>query len=267
MVKPWKCYVCFTIFSTDENHRPRILPCGHSFCSSCITSLLQQGTVGCISCLICHAQHAAPNAAHFPINYDAESLMIQLMSSTEQQKGLETAEDQEEEEEADLAFKSECKFLMEELHALVSEMHTLMKQFSTLQNESQGLQAMHMSLKIKLSEMMVENMEAKAKMIEAHGKYQELLDEGRGSESRLLAMMEQLKSIVSETEKRDLMNRIRSHMQEMERWIERSQEMIASNKTDASSDMGGAGSGDGAGGQEPSSKVAAAVSGTTWGSL
>ena len=44
-----ECSICFERFN-DENKCPRLLSCGHSFCSCCLERLLRSNTIDCPQC-------------------------------------------------------------------------------------------------------------------------------------------------------------------------------------------------------------------------
>ena len=44
-----ECSICFERFN-DENKCPRMLSCGHSFCSCCLERLLRDNTIDCSQC-------------------------------------------------------------------------------------------------------------------------------------------------------------------------------------------------------------------------
>ncbi|KAK8384296.1 hypothetical protein O3P69_009221 [Scylla paramamosain] len=267
-----ECYVCSSIYSKDEDHRPRIFPCGHSCCTSCVTSLLDQGTEGHLTCPKCRIQHAAPNATPFPFNYDMEGL-IQQISQEEQQDDSEITENQEE--EAGEPGKAEFIALWESVVDLHFKFNTVTAQIE--QAKSNTSQAKHQSLKNQLGEMMADNNEAIRKKAEAEAKYQGLLDESHTIASHLAAVANQLENSVSGREKRAILNVAYSQIREMKRWMKRSEETVASDTTATFSNTvlmstqgrikhmaenfgdgeGGACDGGGAGGDVTSSQVAA----------
>ncbi|XP_042242759.1 uncharacterized protein LOC121879965 isoform X2 [Homarus americanus] len=71
---PLECKVCFTEYD-DELRRPRNLPCGHTFCTHCITDTLGNGSLTCPNC---RKEHYATFATEFPISYLAEALIKSL---------------------------------------------------------------------------------------------------------------------------------------------------------------------------------------------
>lgn len=59
----------------DVVQRPRNLPCGHTFCTSCINGLKEQGHVTCPNCRL---KHAVPEMGQFPISYITEAFIKRL---------------------------------------------------------------------------------------------------------------------------------------------------------------------------------------------
>lgn len=69
-MKPSDCLVCLDRYS--ERKRPRVLPCGHLFCSSCIESVQESGWV---TCPCCRSAHPASGVDAFPIVFAMEDLL------------------------------------------------------------------------------------------------------------------------------------------------------------------------------------------------
>ncbi|XP_037801628.1 uncharacterized protein LOC119596449 [Penaeus monodon] len=69
-----ECKVCFCDYD-QADRRPRVLPCGHFFCSVCVTSLLKEGA---LKCPICCSQHSIPDIMQIPIAYDFEELLSSI---------------------------------------------------------------------------------------------------------------------------------------------------------------------------------------------
>lgn len=69
--KAEECEICLVMFD-GNNRRPRILPCGHTFCSLCIANLLQNGSVNCPNCRV---QHSASNVDDFPVVFVLEDFI------------------------------------------------------------------------------------------------------------------------------------------------------------------------------------------------
>lgn len=235
MNNPAECRICFTTFSKDENHRPRTFPCGHTFCSSCITGLLRQGTIGRLTCPTCRAKHVAPNAAQFPISYDMEALIQQMKGLAEQQQGPETTENQEE--ETGEPQETEVEAMREWVVNVLFECSTVMTQLEQRQDKLERPQAKHMSLLNQLCEMVVDNKKAMTQLTRAQGKYRGLLDEGQGIASHLQAMVDQLENSASARGSRAIVNLANSRMQAVEMWMKKCKEMTASDTTAASSDV------------------------------
>ncbi|XP_045587033.1 E3 ubiquitin-protein ligase TRIM65 [Procambarus clarkii] len=71
---PLECKVCFTEYD-DDLRRPRNLPCGHTFCTSCIADTIANGRLACPNC---RKEHYAHCSTEFPISYLAEVLIKSL---------------------------------------------------------------------------------------------------------------------------------------------------------------------------------------------
>ncbi|KAK8384295.1 hypothetical protein O3P69_009221 [Scylla paramamosain] len=267
-----ECHLCFINYDKNRKRRPRAFPCGHSSCTSCITSLLEQGTEGHLTCPTCRVQHASPKATHFSINHDLAGLIQQVRRLEEQQQqASEITGNQKAPNPVDAAIK-ELLDLFVSLHFKLSTMTAQIEQA-----KSNTSQAKHQSLKNQLGEMMADNNEAIRKKAEAEAKYQGLLDESHTIASHLAAVANQLENSVSGREKRAILNVAYSQIREMKRWMKRSEETVASDTTATFSNTvlmstqgrikhmaenfgdgeGGACDGGGAGGDVTSSQVAA----------
>ncbi|XP_063601353.1 uncharacterized protein LOC134777420 [Penaeus indicus] len=85
-----ECKVCFCDYD-QADRRPRVLPCGHFFCSVCVTSLLKEGT---LKCPICCSQHTIPDIMQIPIAYDFEELLSSInLASPGEREVLEPQQD------------------------------------------------------------------------------------------------------------------------------------------------------------------------------
>ncbi|XP_063599739.1 uncharacterized protein LOC134776041 isoform X1 [Penaeus indicus] len=73
-----ECKVCLDAYNDCEK-RPRNLPCGHSFCSSCIEDLIRQGMLTCPNC---RARHTCSDVTNFPFAYELEELINKMRMST-----------------------------------------------------------------------------------------------------------------------------------------------------------------------------------------
>lgn len=78
---PQECNICFTAFD-DSEHRPRTLPCGHTYCSPCIGGLIEDGLLCCPSC---RAHHPGNQVSQFPISYTIEAFIKKIKTVGAQQ--------------------------------------------------------------------------------------------------------------------------------------------------------------------------------------
>ncbi|CAL4127419.1 unnamed protein product [Meganyctiphanes norvegica] len=65
------CKVCFQAYDAGWR-RPRALPCGHTFCSLCMASIIKEKRLTCPGC---QAQHSVEIVTQLPVNYELESLL------------------------------------------------------------------------------------------------------------------------------------------------------------------------------------------------
>ncbi|XP_050739233.1 E3 ubiquitin-protein ligase TRIM32-like isoform X2 [Eriocheir sinensis] len=75
---PAECPVCMTGYDGTVQ-RPRTLPCGHTVCTLCVDQLNMQSRVACPECRV---SHAVPEGEQFPVCYAVEAL-IRMMRDTE----------------------------------------------------------------------------------------------------------------------------------------------------------------------------------------
>eukprot|EP00301_Raphidiophrys_heterophryoidea_P013387 c20791_g1_i1.p1 GENE.c20791_g1_i1~~c20791_g1_i1.p1 ORF type:complete len:283 (+),score=47.85 c20791_g1_i1:39-851(+) len=72
------CTICFERFRAfGEDRIPVVLPCGHTFCRSCINELCARSTKPQIECPTCRANVSCPPGSNFPKNF----LVIEAMTS------------------------------------------------------------------------------------------------------------------------------------------------------------------------------------------
>ncbi|CCD65532.1 RING-type domain-containing protein [Caenorhabditis elegans] len=80
------CEVCFEVFN-HENRPPKLLPCGHNFCESCIFSLClhqEYYLLDSIKCPTCRREFTTNTARQAPTNYDLCKILENLFRRKEQ---------------------------------------------------------------------------------------------------------------------------------------------------------------------------------------
>jgi len=103
------CAICLLPFSVSEdNHMPRLLQCGHSFCTACLTHLLGSTTARttnadpeakpqtkCLWCPKCHtatrvllvdSKAATEGVQHLPRNFDLIDLLASPVDCDQKQE-------------------------------------------------------------------------------------------------------------------------------------------------------------------------------------
>ena len=48
------CLICFELYQESGEHVPRILPCHHTLCESCVTNAIKENSIQCSECRISH---------------------------------------------------------------------------------------------------------------------------------------------------------------------------------------------------------------------
>ncbi|XP_068234921.1 uncharacterized protein [Palaemon carinicauda] len=61
------CHLCYETYK--ETLRPRVLHCGHTYCTDCINKLILNGRLACPTC---NTEFASLNPSQIPINYSLE---------------------------------------------------------------------------------------------------------------------------------------------------------------------------------------------------
>lgn len=74
---PEECNVCLDMYN-EEKRRPRTLPCGHTFCTPCLTSVWRHNSVTCPTCRTKHK--GIHNINEVPISYIVEAMIKKMRS-------------------------------------------------------------------------------------------------------------------------------------------------------------------------------------------
>ncbi|CAL4204684.1 unnamed protein product, partial [Meganyctiphanes norvegica] len=77
-----ECSVCYLPYAQPDR-RPRVLPCGHTFCNHCLHTTLKGGSRKCPGC---RETLKVSSATQVPINHDLEAIMA-LLCPTEEAGG------------------------------------------------------------------------------------------------------------------------------------------------------------------------------------
>ena len=81
-----ECGVCYELYEKEGAKCPKLLPCGHSLCFSCLSQTLKQGFIKCPFCRTA-LQIVSGDAGNFPTN---EQLFTQNMRSSGERKKINT---------------------------------------------------------------------------------------------------------------------------------------------------------------------------------
>ena len=78
------CHICEEEFNA-HNRAPRVTPCGHSACLSCILEVINQGVE--LECQECNVRYRVDSLDDFPPNIDLMELLDQLRRKEERMNG------------------------------------------------------------------------------------------------------------------------------------------------------------------------------------
>ncbi|XP_042211531.1 uncharacterized protein LOC121858943 [Homarus americanus] len=142
---PGECSVCLDSYNERER-RPRSLPCGHAFCSSCVTDLIKRDKLTCPSCRV---SHKATSTSQFPICYGMEGLIralkVHQVAPTAAEQGVD---------ENLRSLLQEQDYSMDALDEVYQH---LLDQLSMYESELAHRQDDHQGLITKLQELMEQN--------------------------------------------------------------------------------------------------------------
>ncbi|KAG0711108.1 Peptidyl-prolyl cis-trans isomerase [Chionoecetes opilio] len=223
MADPTECKVCFIGYSSGGEQRPRTFPCGHTFCSSCITSMLRDRGSH-LTCPTCRVLHSAHDATHFPINYGMEALIQQMKQLVEQQGAPESQQEKGKE------IGSEFEKLKERTISLLLKSSTVKAELLQHQEQLMTAQTQHTSLVTRICDIVTEHRAAMSQLMPPLSRCSDLADEGQSSMCHLSGLLEQLESVVSPQQRAAAINNANRRIYEVEKWIKRSEEANADTK-------------------------------------
>nr|QXL99749.1 TRIM32 [Penaeus vannamei] len=77
------CQVCFSCYDSEAK-RPRILPCGHTFCSQCLLNITERND-GLIACPLCKRETKVTDISQLTTNFS----ILDLTSQDDQEEGAQ----------------------------------------------------------------------------------------------------------------------------------------------------------------------------------
>ncbi|RXG59626.1 Peptidyl-prolyl cis-trans isomerase A2 [Armadillidium vulgare] len=84
-----ECGVCFRLYKDEGETRPRSLSCGHTFCSGCVCSILNDEG---LLCPTCRTHHEVFKLEHIAINYGLLDILKIVGSPEEDDEGAKPRE-------------------------------------------------------------------------------------------------------------------------------------------------------------------------------
>ncbi|XP_050689146.1 uncharacterized protein LOC126981732 isoform X2 [Eriocheir sinensis] len=210
------------MFTPGEEHRPRSLPCGHTFCTSCVAHLLKKGA-GCLACPECRLQHPAPRATHFPVNYGMEALIDQLKCLV-MPPGVVAAAGPEGAgccEEGAMK-QPDTEAMKEKVIELLVACGATQTQLEQHQEKLKEPRARHTTLLNRLGNLVGDNRAALVRLNGSLGKVRDLAEEGKGYVLQLQVALSRLESVSTAQEADIVVERVAGRVEQVEEWRERS---------------------------------------------
>lgn len=209
------------VFNCNDK-KPRVFPCGHTFCSLCIKNLLQNGSVVCPSC---RAKHSASNVDNFPVVFILEDFIKKLNPSPGRRNetlaagqppwkrlGKKIAEVREEQESAFRNFRSGYEAKFSELEDYATSLHVWEYQ--------------HRELDAKLRDVLEKQEIIKLMLEEEKRLVKEQQHEGREQQRRLDVAVEPLDTARTMQELIASVDKAEQARVVAENWIQRCNEIF-----------------------------------------
>ncbi|XP_047496504.1 uncharacterized protein LOC125044087 isoform X2 [Penaeus chinensis] len=215
--KPEECDICLEMFNCSDK-RPRVFPCGHTFCSHCIENLLQNDSVICPNC---RAQHRASNVDNFPVVFILEEFIKKRNPRNERlaagqppwkRLGKKIAEVREEQEASFRNFRIGYKAKYSQLDDYATSLFVWECQHRELNAELRDVIEKQEIIKLKLEEE-----KRLVKELQHEGREQQRQLDAAGELIDTARTMQELITVVDEAEQARAVS---------ENWIQRCNEMF-----------------------------------------
>lgn len=236
---PLECKVCFNIFDCDKR-RPRNLPCGHSYCTSCIAGMIKNSH---LSCPNCRTDHTADDVTLFPINYSLEAVVKKIagkrLSSLKMEpEGAEATAPEakaESSQNRSQTMSKQLNSLVEEQRKSIIDLGTsceeVLSQLEHYHEELGDWKAQHHQYIEKLHEVVDRNKAAVYLLEQEEMRVMDMVKEGKERHKELGTMQDSLSTINTSQEVITGMEEAERINEETERWARMFRELFPDTKT------------------------------------
>lgn len=232
---PGDCSVCTEAYD-EGDHKPRILRCGHTYCTACIECMVDNGFVECPDC---HVQLEGTSAAQFPVNHN----ILALKKKIEEIKLLPTSKKVRTSELSTSSQKAETSNQEEGSETSSVGMRELKKRFAALErkqrelrkvdthlNQYQALlndwQEHHMENVNKLYDLMEENKSVLFLLEQMNSRVIAQRAEGKRGKEKLLEMLNKIENVTTAHEAIEVIGQAQLCTQEAEDWAKECQQLF-----------------------------------------
>ncbi|XP_045599942.1 tripartite motif-containing protein 59 [Procambarus clarkii] len=223
-----ECSVCYSSYD-EPQLRPRVLPCGHTFCSLCVDNAVKNGQLTCPSC---RAQHSATAAAHFPINYTVEALVLELKSI--QPTSVDTVA-AEHSDAPTRGISKKLQSLVEEqkssITSLIISCEEVLSQLGEYRGQLGDWKTRHLQLQDRLYGLVEQNKAAMQLVEQEDTSVGEMTTQGEEGKTQLEEMLGSLDTVNSAQKAVTTIETADQCHVEVEDWLQKCQELFPDVKT------------------------------------
>ncbi|XP_069935988.1 uncharacterized protein [Cherax quadricarinatus] len=221
--KPEECKVCFINYD-EELHRPRTLPCGHTFCSQCIKDTIKNGQLKCPSCRVVHSATAA---TQFPISYGMEALLKKFRNMQVTSVGPESPKSgQDHTRGIGKKLQSVVQEQKSSISNLIRKCDAVLSQLGKYQGQVRDWKTQHHQLQNKLYDLVEQNKVALELLKQEDTSVVNMTTEGGAGKKQLQTMLDCLDTVTTIQEVDTTCDEADQYSVQAEDWIQKCQELF-----------------------------------------
>ncbi|KAG7169278.1 E3 ubiquitin-protein ligase TRIM13-like 1, partial [Homarus americanus] len=223
--KPEECKVCLNNFD-EIDRRPRILPCGHTFCSPCLADMIKNALFLCPSCRADHSALATTDVTELPINFTSEAFLKKLKEIQSKQPKAPKKLDQDKPR----SFSKKLRTLVQEqksnLTDLITNSDHQLSQLTVYRKHLSHMKNEHQQLQDDLFIIVGQNRKAMELIEQEDSSAEDIQTEGEEGKQQLETMLGCLDTVSSAQEVVTSIDDSDRYSVETEDWIQKCRELF-----------------------------------------